>query len=261
MSKISCVIITYNESKNIRRCLESVSWADEIVVVDSGSKDRTISIAKEYAQKVITQEWLGFARQKEFACKQASFEWILNIDADEVIPPALAGEIREKTDSCSVIEGYWIRRRSKFLGRWIEHAWQPDWVLRLFKKEKGFFEDKQVHEGVALKGKTDRLEGKMEHYPFKSLSHNLRKLDDYTTLSASQMMAKGKTQILLKLLFSPILGFFKTYILKQGFRDGIPGLILSGVHSFYIFTKYAKYWELKNGKETREGGSPESEFP
>ena len=261
MSKISCVIITYNESKNIRRCLESVSLADEIVVVDSGSKDRTVSIAKEYTQKVFTHEWLGFARQKEFACKLASFEWILNIDADEVITPALAGEIRKKIDSPPEIEGYWIRRRSKFLGRWIDHAWQPDWVLRLFRKEKGFFENKQVHEGVTLKGKTDKLEGKMEHYPFESLSHNLKKLDKYTTLSASQMMAKGKTRILLRLLFSPILGFFKTYILKQGFRDGIPGLILSGIHSFYIFTKYAKYWELKNRKETMDGTSRESEFP
>jgi len=249
MPKISAVVITYNEEDNIRRCLESLSWVDEIVVVDSKSEDKTAAIAKEYTDKIFTQEWLGFARQKEFACRLASFEWVLNIDADEVVTPELAQEIRKKIDASIEVEGYWIRRRCKFLGRWIEHAWQPDWVLRLFRKEKGFFKNTQVHEGVSLKGETVRLEKKIEHYPFKNLSHNLKKLDTYTTLFASQMRGKGKTGVLLKLLFSPILGFFKIYILKQGFRDGIPGLILSGFNSFYTFTKYAKCWELKNRKD------------
>lgn len=258
MSKISCVIITYNESINIRRCLASASWADEIIVVDSKSEDGTASIAKEYTPKVFTQEWLGFARQKEFACGLASFEWILSIDADEVVTSELAQEIRQKIDLYPEIYGYWIRRRSRFLNRWIKHAWQPDWVLRLFRKGEGFFEEKQVHEGVTLKGQTARLEGKIEHYPFENLSHNLKKLDQYSTLSASQLMGRRKGGILLKLVFSPILGFFKTYILKQGFRDGVPGLILSGLHSYYIFTKYAKCWELKNTKETQEGFSEEA---
>jgi len=249
MSKISAIVITYNEEKNIRRCLESLSWADEIVVVDSGSEDRTLSIAREFTDKVFTQEWLGFARQKGFACGLASFEWILNVDADEVVTRELAQEIREKAEAFSEVEGFWIRRRSKFLGRWIEHAFKPDWVLRFFKKEKGYFEEKQVHEGVSLKGKTKRLEGKIEHYPFENLSHNLKKLDAYTSLFVSQIKGKGRTAILLKLFVSPILGFFKIYIIKQGFRDGIQGLILSGFHSFYIFTKYAKYWELQKRKE------------
>ncbi len=257
MSRISCVIITFNESRNIKRCLESVSWADEIVVVDSGSKDETVAIAQKYTQRVFVQKWLGFARQKEFACRLASFEWILNIDADEVIPPDLAREIREKIDSRPEIDGYWTRRHSRFLGRWMDHAWQPDWVLRLFRKEKGFFEERQVHEGVTVRGKTARLKGKIEHYPFETLSHNLRKLDEYTTLSASQMMEKEKKGILPKLLFSPFMGFVKTYIIKQGFRDGIPGLILSGIHSFYVFTKYAKYWELRNKPRNTEDSSEE----
>lgn len=119
MSKISCVIITYNESINIRRCLASASWADEIIVVDSKSEDGTASIAKEYTPKVFTQEWLGFARQKEFACGLASFEWILSIDADEVVTSELAQEIRQKIDLYPEIYGYWIRRRSRFLNRWI----------------------------------------------------------------------------------------------------------------------------------------------
>lgn len=134
------------------------------------------------------------------------------------------------------------------MGRWIEHAWQPDWVLRLIQKEKGIIEKKHVHEGVSLKGETGRLKGKIEHYPFGNLSHNLKKLDSYTTLSALDMREKGKSGGLLKLVFSPVFGFFKSYILKQGFRDGIPGLILSVIHSFYIFIKYAKYWEMRNIK-------------
>jgi glycosyltransferase involved in cell wall biosynthesis len=249
MSEISAIIITYNEEKNIRRCLSSLDWADEIVVIDSGSEDGTVSLAKGYTSKVFTQEWLGFARQKEFARKLGSFEWILNVDADEVVTPELAQEIRKKIDASPEIDGYWIRRRSKFLGRWIEHAWQPDWVLRLFRKEKGTYGEKEVHEGVILEGKTARLKEMIEHYPFESLTHNLKKLDHYTTLSASQIMQKGKSGILPKLIFSPILGFFKTYFLKQGFRDGTPGLILSGIHSFYVFIKYAKYWELKNNRK------------
>jgi glycosyltransferase involved in cell wall biosynthesis len=251
MVKVSAVIITYNEEKNIRRCLESLKFADEIIVVDSESKDKTVSIAREYTGKIYIQKWLGFARQRKFTCKLASSEWVLIIDADEMVTPELAEEINKKIDAFPEIDGYWIKRRSKFLGRWIEHAWQPDWVLRLFKKEKGIIEEKQVHEGVSLKGETSRLKGKIEHYPFENLSHNLKKLDTYTTLSAFEMEKKGKAGILMKLLFSPVLGFFKFYIIKQGFRDGIPGLILSVIHSFYIFIKYAKYWEMKN-KARRE---------
>jgi glycosyltransferase involved in cell wall biosynthesis len=246
MAKISAVVITYNEEKNIQRCLEGLKFADEIVVVDSESKDKTVSIAREYTEKIFIQKWPGFARQKEYACNLASFEWVLNIDADEVVTPELAQEIRRKIDIFPEIDGYWIRRRSKFLGRWIEHAWDSDWVLRLFRKEKAILEEKRVHEGVSLKGETGRLQGKIEHYPFENLSHNLKKLDSYTTLSALDMREKGKSGVLLKLVFSPIFGFFKIYILKQGFRDGIPGLILSVIHSFYIFTKYAKYWEMRN---------------
>jgi len=246
MAKISAVVITYNEEKNIQRCLEGLKFADEIVVVDSESKDKTVSIAREYTEKIFIQKWPGFARQKEYACNLASFEWVLNIDADEVVTPELAQEIRRKIDIFPEIDGYWIRRRSKFLGRWIERAWDSDWVLRLFRKEKAILEEKRVHEGVSLKGETGRLQGKIEHYPFENLSHNLKKLDSYTTLSALDMREKGKSGGLLKLVFSPIFGFFKIYILKQGFRDGIPGLILSVIHSFYIFTKYAKYWEMRN---------------
>jgi len=246
MAKISAVVITYNEEKNIQRCLESLKFTDEVIVVDSESKDKTVSIAREYTEKIFIQKWLGFARQREFACKLASSEWVLIIDADEVVTTELAEEIRRKIDIFSEIDGYWIKRRSKFLGRWIEHAWDSDWVLRLFRKEKAILEEKKVHEGVSLKGETGRLQGKIEHYPFENLSHNLKKLDTYTTLSAFEMEKKGKAGVLTKLLFSPVLGFFKIYIIKQGFRDGIPGLILSIIHSFYIFTKYAKYWEMKN---------------
>ncbi|MDH4222926.1 MAG: glycosyltransferase family 2 protein [candidate division Zixibacteria bacterium] len=249
MSKVSAVVITYNEENNIRRCLESLKFADEIIVVDSKSEDRTVSIAKEYTRKVFLEKWRGFAKQREFACNLASFEWILNVDADEVITSELAREIRKRIDSNADVDGFWIRRRSKFLGRWIEHAWQPDWVLRLFRKEKAAVGENQVHEKVEIQGKTEKLKGRMEHYPFENLSHNLKKLDKYTTLSARQMQTENRSGIFLKLLFSPILGFFKIYILKQGFRDGVPGLILSVFHSFYVFDKYAKYWELEKVKK------------
>ena len=259
MSKISCVIITYNESKNIRRCLESVSWTDEIVVVDSYSTDDTREIALAFTDKIHRLKWSGFGPAKEYAKAKATGDWILSVDADEVVPGKLREEIQNITESQGSLDGYFVPRRSNFLGRWIRHCgWYPDLVLRLFRKEKGKFTDRVVHEEVRVSGSTGRLRSDLLHYTDPDLDHYLKKLNRYTSLDAIQLFRQGRRAGILDILSRPILTFMKIYFFKRGFQDGLPGLILAVSSSFYVFSKYVKLWHLR---ETTTGEGPEVTAP
>ena len=245
MNKISCIIITRNESKSIRRCLESISWVDEIILVDSGSTDDTKTIASEFTQKIFDLEWKGFGGAKEFARKQASGDWILSVDADEVVPEDLREEIHRAIRSEDPSNGYFIPRRSNFLGRWIKHGgWYPDLVLRLFRKDNGRFTDRLVHEEVQVKGKTGRLRCDLLHYTDPNFEHYLGKLNRYTTLDALQLCQAGREANLADILLRPPLVFLKMYLLKAGFLDGTCGLILAAASAFHVFSKYVKLWHL-----------------
>lgn len=256
MSRVSCVVITYNESKNIRRCLESVSWADEIVVVDSYSTDDTTEIASACTDKVHQLKWAGFGPAKEFARSKATGDWILSVDADEVVPEKLREEIQRITESQGSLDGYLIPRRSNFLGRWIKHGgWYPDLVLRLFKKEKGSFTDRLVHEEVQVRGMTGRLKNDLLHHTDPDFDHYLKKLNRYTSLDALQLLRQGKRAGFLDIFFRPLLTFVKMFFFKCGFLDGLPGFILAISSSFHVFSKYVKLWHLKEtaageGRET-----------
>jgi glycosyltransferase involved in cell wall biosynthesis len=259
LSKISCVIITYNESRNIRRCLESVNWVDEIVVVDSYSTDDTREIASAFTDKIHPLKWSGFGPAKEYARTRAGGDWILSVDADEVVPDKLREEIQRVTESQESLEGYFIPRRSNFLGRWIRHGgWYPDLVLRLFKKEKGSFTDRMVHEEVKVSGSTGRLRSDLLHYTDPDLDHYLKKLNRYTSLDAIQLFRQGRRAGILDILLRPMLTFMKMYFFKRGFQDGLPGLILAVSSSFYVFSKYVKLWHLR---ETTTGEGPEVTGP
>jgi glycosyltransferase involved in cell wall biosynthesis len=254
LSKISCVIITYNESRNIRRCLESVSWADEIVVVDSHSLDDTREIASAFTDKIHQLKWSGFGPAKEYARDKATGDWILSVDADEVVPDKLKEEMQRVTESQESLDGYFMPRRSNFLGRWIRHGgWYPDLVLRLFKKEKGSFTDRVVHEEVRVTGSTGRLSSDLLHYTDPDFDHYLNKLNRYTSLDAMRLFRAGRRASLLDILLRPILTFVKMYFLKLGFLDGLPGLILAVSSSFYVFSKYVK---LRHLRETTAGEGP-----
>ena len=245
MSKISCVIITYNESRNIRRCLESVNWVDEIVVVDSHSTDDTRDIAAAFTDRIHKLKWSGFGPAKEYARGKATGDWILSVDADEVVPGDLKEEIQRVTESQGSLDGYLLSRRSNFLGRWIRHGgWYPDLVLRLFRIEKGRFTGRVVHEEVRINGSIGRLKSDLLHHTDPDFDHYLKKLNRYTSLDAVQLLSEGRKAGVLDILFRPVLTFVKMYFFKRGFLDGLPGLILAVSSSFHVFSKYVKLWHL-----------------
>lgn len=246
MSRLSVAIITYNEEEEIKDCLESVKWADEIVVVDSFSTDKTLDICHQYTNKVFQHEWSGYSNQKNYAINVTTNPWILILDADERVSERLTKEIKEILDKDLGIDGYYIPRKSYFLGRWIRYGgWYPDYSIRLFRKDKGRFEQREVHESVRINGKTAKLKNHLEHYTYRNLSEYIQRMDRYSTLAAMEMVGEGRRSGPRNILFRPILTFFRMYILKQGFREGIYGLLLAVLYSYYTFLKYVKLWEMR----------------
>ena len=246
-ARISATIITYNEEKNIKDCLESVKWVDEIVVVDAFSTDRTFEICQQYTDKVIQHPWQGHVEQKQFALDNATGDWIIALDADERLSDEAREEIEEILEKGSPdIDGYFLPRHSFYLGRWINHGgWYPDYKLRFFKRGKGRWGGKDPHDKIIIDGKTKKLKGKIIHYVYRDLSHQLKTVDLFSTISATNWEKEGKDFRLLDLFIRPPAKFFEVYVYKRGFLDGLPGFIIACVSSFYVFLKYAKLWELK----------------
>jgi len=246
MSRLSVVIITYNEEENVKSCLESVNWSDEIIVVDSFSSDKTVEIAKGYTTKVFQNRWTNFSQQKNLALEKANNEWVLNIDADEKVTPELKEEILAIVNSqFPTFEGYYIPRKNHYLGRWIRHCgWYPDYQLRLFRRDRGKFSNRLVHESVAVEGTKGYLKACLDHYSYRDLSDHLTHIDMFTTLAATQMFRDGKRARFFDLLFRPFTKFINMYLIKRGYLDGVYGFIVSVMGSFYLFTKYLKLWEL-----------------
>ena len=243
-SSVSVIVITYNEEKNIYDCLNSVKWADEIVVVDSKSTDKTVDIAKSFTDKVYEKEWEGYAENKNFAFSKTTSEWILWLDADERVTNDLAQEIIKTINTDSDIDGYELARKAFFLGRWIKHCgWYPGYVLRVFKRENARFSDSRVHEGVVLKGTTARLNYDLLHFTDDSLEHYMWKFNRYTSLAADELALKNKSAGIGAIIGRPIFAFFKMYFLKKGFLDRIEGLMLCLLSAGYVAIKYAKLWE------------------
>ncbi len=244
--RVSVTVITLNEEAEIGACLESVSWADEIVVVDSGSADRTTEIAKKYTDRVVHQDWLGCGAQKNYAARCATHDWVFSLDADERVTSSLRDEIEAVLCSEPCADGYFVPRKNYFLGRWIRYAgWYPDHTIRLFNKKAGRFSEREVHEKVVLSGRADFLKNPIEHYTYRSLAAFHERMGRYASLSARQMGKEGKRFKARNLLAHPVWTFLKMYFLQQGFREGIYGLMLSGLYSYYTFLKYACLLELE----------------
>ena len=236
------IVITRDEEANLERCLLSArALAREIVVVDSGSTDGTLAIARRLADVVIEQPWLGYGPQKQFALEHASSDWVLALDADEALTPELAGEIA----ACAFDQdGYELPRRVWYLGRWILHGtWFPDPVLRLFRRDRARYTTHRVHEGVQLSGTVGRFRGFLDHYPYRDLAHHAHKMDALATLAAEQMHERGRRATWAHLALRPPFEFLRSYVLRRGFLDGAPGLIAAGMHAHYNFLKYAKLKE------------------
>lgn len=244
---ISACIITFNEESNIEACLESVAWVEEIIVVDSLSTDATVERCRRFTDKVFLKEWQGHVRQKNYALQFASHEWVLCLDADERVTAELRKEIEEHlVHDQERIDGYIFPRHSYYLGRWINHGgWYPDYKLRLFKRSKGHWGGKDPHDRVILEGATAYLSADLHHYVYRNLSHQLKTVDSFSSITASMLNAEGASFSLLSLIFRPLGKFIGTYCIKGGFRDGIPGFIIAVASSFYVFLRCAKLWELQ----------------
>jgi len=245
VASLSVLVITKNEEKNIVECLETVRWADEIVVVDGGSTDKTVVLAGTITPKVFERKWDGYGAAKNFGLTQCTSEWVLWLDADERVPEELTDEIRKTIQSNPSQNGFEVPRRANFLGSWINHCgWYPGYVCRLFRRTRGRFTEQKVHERLEVEGEVGRLSSDLLHYTDPSLAHYFEKFNRYTSLAAEELYEKGERFGLLQLLIRPPWVFFRMYVLRAGFLDGLPGFVLCTLSSFYVFTKYAKLWEI-----------------
>lgn len=245
---VTACIVTFNEEKNIRRCLESVQWCREIVVVDSFSTDRTVEISREFTSTVIQREWPGFRAQKEFARLQGSCAWSLLLDADEELSPELQAEIFQVLNNPGAANGYEMPRMVYYLGRWIKHGdWYPDRKLRLYRKDKGQILGTDPHDYVEVQGKVRRFHSSIFHYTYDDLAHHLNTINRFSSITAREKYEMGTRAGISDLLFRPVWKFIRGYILKRGFMDGRPGLIIAGLTSFEVWLKYLKLRELQSG--------------
>lgn len=248
MKKVTGVIITFNEQEKVEACLESLQGVcEEIVVVDSYSTDSTVEMSRRFADQVIQKEWRGYTRQKQLATDLASHDWVLSLDADEKLSSGLRKELlkwkNQPDDGCN---SYRLPRLTYFMGRWIRHTtWYPDWQVRLFRKSKGRWQGRNIHEGVQAEGRQGKLSGHLLHYTYSSISEYLIQLEKFSALAAMDYHERGRTVGLLHLILSPPGVFLKNFVVRAGFLDGIPGLTVSLLASVSTFFKHLKLWELQ----------------
>jgi glycosyltransferase involved in cell wall biosynthesis len=255
---LSAVLITRNAANVLEHCLESLGFADEIVLVDSASSDGTVEIAKRYGARVVPKEWLGFGLQKQFAVEQARHDWVLCLDADERVSPELAASIQAAL-AAPVSPVYRMARRNRFLGRWLAHGeGYPDWSPRLFNRMNARWSDDLVHEKVLYAVTPGTLKGDLLHDSTDDLACYLERQNRYTTLAARQAFERGVSAGTAHLLLSPVVRFFKFYILRLGFLDGVPGLLHISIGCMNSYLKYAKLIELhqKSGTDSISSVSP-----
>ena len=239
--KITATVISLNEERRISAALESLAWADEIVVVDSGSSDRTVEVASTFTDRVLHNPWPGYAAQKNYAAAAATNDWVFSLDADEVVTEDLAASILALRDRGPDRSGYRMARRAWYIDRWIRFSgWYPDWQVRLYDRRVGRFDGEFVHESVSIPSATGTLEGDIEHFTVDSLGDHHRRIDGYTTLAARARAARGRKFSALRAVGQPPLTFLQTYLLRQGFRDGAAGLAIAGFAAYYVFLREMK---------------------
>ena len=249
---ISAFIVCCNEQDQIRRCLSSVKWCDEIVVIDSGSTDRTIEICQEFTQKIISRAWPGFVEQKRFGLSQCAGDWVLNIDADEEVSPQLRDEITgllTRDFSSQVPEnGFLLPRTVYYMGKWWRKGgWYPEFRLRFCRRSHTSWGGDDPHEKAIVQGPVGRLAGELHHFTYDELADQVRSLNSLSSAGARTLFTKGQRFSLMNgLLIRPLIRFFKFYVLKRGYREGMPGFIVALMETWAVFLKYAKLWELNH---------------
>lgn len=250
MLPISAAIIALNEQRNLPRAIESLRCCDEVVVVDCGSNDRTVEIAAKLGARIVETHWRGYAAQKNFAADACAHRWVLSLDADEALSETLEAEIWQIKKHGPQHDAYTMPRLAQYLGRWILHSgWYPDRKVRLYDREKARWVGEYVHESVKVNGSVGHLESNLLHFTCDSLSEHLKTMDRYTTLAAEQVVAEKRPVGWPQLLLEPIWTFWRTYLLRQGFRDGLEGLAIAHMAALYTFLKYAKAHIMRPGRD------------
>ena len=258
-ARVSAFVICKNEERNIRRCLESVKWCHEIVVIDSGSTDETLSICREYTDKIHVRNWPGYVEQKRFGLAQCSEEWVLNLDADEEVSRELRDAILEavsdRRDWVKDINGYEINRVVFYLGRWWRRGgWHPEYRLRLVRRSAAAWGGDDPHERAEVSGRTAKLKGELRHYTYTDINSHLNSLNALSNVAARTMFDKGKRASTLNILVNPVMRFLKFYFLRRGFLEGFAGLVVAHLEAYYVFLKYVKLWELQRKAKDGIGG-------
>jgi glycosyltransferase involved in cell wall biosynthesis len=258
VTTVSVTIITLNEAPHIEACIQSVTWADEVLVVDSGSSDDTVKRAEALGVRVVSRPWPGYSAQKNWAANAASHDWILSVDADERVTAPLADEIRTVLASPPDVAGFRIPRVTWHLGRWIRTTdWYPDYQLRLYHRRRAQWRPKRVHESVRPEGAVAKLHQDLQHYAYRDISHHHATMEKYTTLAAMELFDQGRRTRMVDLLLHPPAAFVRNYLLRRGILDGAPGLIVSAMNAHYVLLKFAKLWALeRHMRATRSGHSP-----
>jgi glycosyltransferase involved in cell wall biosynthesis len=255
MTPLSVVVITLNAEAHVERCLKSVSWADDIVVLDSGSTDRTRDIAQSLGARVFNEEWRGFGPQKRRVTELALHDWVLSLDADEGLSEKAALELRHlleyEPDRLAAHDAFRFPRISFHLGRWIRHGgWYPDWQMRLYDRRRTGWSDDVLHEKVVASS-FGTFKNPIEHWVFKDAADQVQTNNRYSTLGAEQLLKKGRRFSLFNLIVKPKVKFFETYIWKRGFLDGMPGFIIAVGAAYSVFLRWAKLWEIERVKTKR----------
>jgi glycosyltransferase involved in cell wall biosynthesis len=251
---VSVTIITRDEAAHIEACIASVAWAAEVLVVDSGSTDDTVARARAAGARVIVRHWPGYVAQKNFAAAQAAHDWILSLDADERVTPALSAEIQRQLTGGGTAAGYRMPRVTWHLGRWIRTTdWYPDHQLRLYDRRQARWAPRRVHESVQADGPVGQLREDLQHFAYRDLAHHHLTMDRYTTLAAAEMFEQGRRAGFAHLTLLPWAAFLRNYLLRRGVLDGLPGLVISTMNAYYVFLKFAKLWALQRG-----GSAPRS---
>ena len=256
--KISAVIIAFNEEANITDAIKSLEWADEIIVVDSESSDRTREIAGSFGAKIIVQKWLGFSKQKQFAVDSAANDWIFSLDADERVSDELKAEILriKNTSENEIADGYRISRLSYYMNRPIRHSgWYPDWQMRFFNRKKGVWSNVLIHESVQMTedSRIEKLKADILHFSVENAAHHHRMIGErYAPLAAAQMFERGRQTSPLKTVFAGFSAFFQTFFLKAGFLDGFAGFCIARFAAHHAFLKHLLLWEMQNKIENRK---------
>lgn len=242
--KVSAAIITRNDAVALDRCLASLGFCDEVVVLDQDSRDQTAAVCARHGARLEQTAWLGFGPTKQRAVEACRNRWVFSIDSDEVVTPALARAVVALPGS-SVEAAYTVNRISRFLGHWIRHCgWHPEHIVRLFDRERAGFDDKPVHESVLVEGPVGRIDHLLEHYPYETMEQYIGKLDRYTTTAAAELHADGKRSDLARAVVRSQAAFWRMWLLQGGFRDGWAGTVLCQASAFYVLSKYVKLWRL-----------------